>query len=203
MSRDKAVEAAAMVIAGNVTPAQMAANPEEAEFARETARAALDAASAAEGGEAVAWLDPALAYQRAEDAICECGAAGSGEGHSSFCPWLGSQWLKWGNAFNASPQRELEERVSGEATDVADALDEFADIDEAEGGNPHVIATERRAAQLLRGISGIAWECKDFADGWIKFASLAEALEYQEQTGCVMRPARAALNPSAGEGDKL
>lgn len=33
---------------------------------------------------------------------------------------------------------------------VADALEEFAMIDEAEGGNPLVIATERHAAELLR-----------------------------------------------------
>lgn len=39
----------------------------------------------------------------------------------------------------------MSERVS-----VAEALEEFAMIDEAEGGNPLVIATERRAAELLR-----------------------------------------------------
>lgn len=33
---------------------------------------------------------------------------------------------------------------------IAEALEEFAMIDEAEGGNPLVIATERRAAELLR-----------------------------------------------------
>jgi hypothetical protein len=33
---------------------------------------------------------------------------------------------------------------------VADALEAYALIDEAEGGNPLVIATERRAAELLR-----------------------------------------------------
>lgn len=37
-----------------------------------------------------------------------------------------------------------------EMQEIADALDEFSDIDEAEGGNPHVIKTERRAAVLLR-----------------------------------------------------
>lgn len=50
--------------------------------------------------------DPALAYQEAEEAICECGAAGSGEGHSDFCPWLESPWKRWGDAFDASPQPE-------------------------------------------------------------------------------------------------
>lgn len=44
--------------------------------------------------------DPALAYQDAEERICECGAAGSGEGHSDFCPWLESAWKKWGDAFD-------------------------------------------------------------------------------------------------------
>jgi hypothetical protein len=33
-------------------------------------------------------LDPAIKYQNAEERYCECGAAGSGEGHSDFCPWL-------------------------------------------------------------------------------------------------------------------
>ena len=38
------------------------------------------------------------------------------------------------------------------------------------------------------------WECKDYADGWIRYATLADALDYQEQTGCIMRPVRAALS---------
>ena len=33
-------------------------------------------------------LDPAIKYQNAEERYCECGAAGSGEAHSDFCPWL-------------------------------------------------------------------------------------------------------------------
>lgn len=33
-----------------------------------------------------------------------------------------------------------------------------------------------------------SWECKDYADGWIPFAALAAALEYQRMTGCIMRP---------------
>lgn len=40
--------------------------------------------------------------------------------------------------------------MTSELVSVADALEEFAMIDEAEGGNPQVIATERRAAELLR-----------------------------------------------------
>jgi len=52
-------------------------------------------------------------------------------------------------ASSQSPQPE-----QGEVGDIADALDEFSDIDEAEGGNPHVIATERQAATLLRTLSG-------------------------------------------------
>lgn len=30
--------------------------------------------------------DPALRLQRAEEKLCECGAAGSGEGHADECP---------------------------------------------------------------------------------------------------------------------
>lgn len=33
-------------------------------------------------------LDPAIKFQHAEERWCECGAAGSGEGHAKFCPWL-------------------------------------------------------------------------------------------------------------------
>lgn len=45
--------------------------------------------------------------------------------------------------------------ISDERLEVAAALEEFAMIDEAEGGNPLVIATERRAADLLRARSGV------------------------------------------------
>jgi hypothetical protein len=45
--------------------------------------------------------------------------------------------------------------VSNERLVVAAALEEFAMIDEAEGGNPLVIATERRAAELLRAQGGV------------------------------------------------
>lgn len=50
--------------------------------------------------EAVA--DPASMLQRAEEHLCECGAAGSGEGHTDWCPWLKSSWRAWGDAVNAS-----------------------------------------------------------------------------------------------------
>jgi DnaJ-class molecular chaperone len=45
--------------------------------------------------------------------------------------------------------------ISDERLAVAAALEEFAMIDEAEGGNPQVIATERRAAELLRAQGGV------------------------------------------------
>lgn len=56
----------------------------------------------------------------------------------------------------------IEEERIDEMRKVADALDEFAMIDEAEGGNPLVIATERRAAELLRAqgggrVKGMTW----------------------------------------------
>lgn len=47
---------------------------------------------------------------------------------------------------------------------------------------------------------GPIWECKDYADGWIRYVTLADALEYQEQTGCIMRPVRAALTPTSRVG---
>lgn len=31
-------------------------------------------------------MDPAIKLQRAEERLCECGAAGSGEGHADECP---------------------------------------------------------------------------------------------------------------------
>ena len=31
------------------------------------------------------------------------------------------------------------------------------------------------------------WECKDYADGWIKFDRERDARDYQHETGCVMR----------------
>lgn len=31
-------------------------------------------------------MDPALKIQREEERLCECGAAGSGEGHTDWCP---------------------------------------------------------------------------------------------------------------------
>lgn len=34
----------------------------------------------------------------------------------------------------------------------------------------------------------VAWECKDFADGWIRFTNIHAALAYQRETGCIMRP---------------
>ncbi len=30
-------------------------------------------------------LDPAIKLQRAEERLCKCGAAGSGEGHADWC----------------------------------------------------------------------------------------------------------------------
>jgi len=33
----------------------------------------------------------------------------------------------------------------------------------------------------------IGWECKDYADGWIKYSRPADALRYQDETGCLLR----------------
>lgn len=58
----------------------------------------------------------AAAYQCAEERLCECGAAGSGEGHTDFCPWLASEWKRWGDAFNAALASQTQ--GEGEPQDV-------------------------------------------------------------------------------------
>ena len=45
-------------------------------------------------------VEPSLAHQRAEETLCTCGAAGSGEGHTDWCPWLSSEWHKLDSAIN-------------------------------------------------------------------------------------------------------
>jgi len=84
---------------------------------------------------------------------------------------------------------------------VAEALEEFAMIDEAEGGNPHVIATERRAAELLRHQKRVAaWMLECFglqiamdkverADRFIE-----EALELAQATGWAADRAHALVD---------
>lgn len=47
-------------------------------------------------------VGPSTAYQRAEERLCTCGAAGSGEGHTEWCEWQSSEWRKWGDAFNGA-----------------------------------------------------------------------------------------------------
>lgn len=48
------------------------------------------------------------------------------------------------------------EALTAEALKIADQLDEYADIDAAEGGTAYVIETERRAAVLLRALSSLS-----------------------------------------------
>lgn len=60
-----------------------------------------------------------------------------------------SRWISEGLDGLAPPRSD---KANDEVVAVAAALDDFADIDEAEGGNPYVIATERRAAQILRSL---------------------------------------------------
>jgi hypothetical protein len=44
------------------------------------------------------------------------------------------------------------------------------------------------------------WECKDYADGWIRYFDEEEALAYQRDTGCALRityrPAAPELTPT-------
>lgn len=83
---------------------------------------------------------------------------------------------------------------------VADALDEFAMIDEAEGGNPLVISTERRASDLLRAASlelkehraqggvvkGLEWEeaRNAFYDWWVGSGRRDDYDVLAEQAAC-------------------
>lgn len=70
---------------------------------------------------------------------------------------------------------------------LSDAVDEAVALSDA-----HDWSTEQVVgfAILSTRRSQVGWECKDYADGWIRYDSLDEALDYQEQTGCVMRPVR-------------
>ena len=80
--------------------------------------------------------DPAYYYQRAEQALCNCGAAGSGEGHADWCEWQDSEWRVWGDALDKRPffaaavsflrsphlHKITIDGVRMSAADVADAL---------------------------------------------------------------------------------
>lgn len=80
---------------------------------------------------------PAESHQLAEERLCECGAAGSGEGHSDFCPWLTSAWKTWGDAFDAYPAEgdngfsALAARIWVDGVRAAAALFDPCDVDEA------------------------------------------------------------------------
>jgi len=39
----------------------------------------------------------------------------------------------------------------------------------------------------MDGFQAFAWECKDYADGWIRYFDEQEALAYQRDTGCIIR----------------
>ncbi len=56
--------------------------------------------------------EPSAAFQDAEESICDCGAAGSGMGHASFCAWPASEWKRWGDAYEAL---SLGHPIQGEA----------------------------------------------------------------------------------------
>lgn len=39
----------------------------------------------------------------------------------------------------------------------------------------------------MSALQPFLWECKDYADGWIRYFNEEEALAYQRDTGCAMR----------------
>jgi len=67
-------------------------------------------------------------------------------------------------------------------------FDPHDDGDETEGSDTYVVKA-RDLVSFIKMLSGpAAWECKDYADGWIRFDRLKDALFYQFETGCIMRP---------------
>ncbi|RWO29625.1 MAG: hypothetical protein EOS10_22550 [Mesorhizobium sp.] len=73
--------------------------------------------------------EPATAYQRAEESLCTCGAAGSGEGHTHWCDWQSSEWRKWGDAFDA-PAQAVPDMVLVPREPTEAMLNAFAGISE-------------------------------------------------------------------------
>lgn len=63
--------------------------------------------------------EPATMYQVAEEHLCTCGAAGSGEGHVDWCDWQSSEWRKWGDAFNTVTHNDATEVLISAAKIVA------------------------------------------------------------------------------------
>ena len=45
------------------------------------------------------------------------------------------------------------------------------------------LAPELKADPMI----AFCWECKDYADGWIRYFDEHEALAYQRDTGCALR----------------
>lgn len=62
---------------------------------------AIDAALQGEA-QPVGTGEPSLLSQREEERLCECGAEGSGEEHTEWCPWMNSPWRIWDDAVRAS-----------------------------------------------------------------------------------------------------
>ena len=50
-----------------------------------------------------------------------------------------------------------------------------------------ISASDRESVMDAVALEAFLWECKDYADGWIAFRKQSEALEYQDQTGCLVR----------------
>lgn len=50
----------------------------------------------------------------------------------------------------------------------------------------------------MNALHPFMWECKDFADGWIRYFNEEEALAYQRDTGCALR---VTYKPTTQQGE--
>jgi hypothetical protein len=50
-------------------------------------------------------------------------------------------------------------------------------------------------------LAAVMWECKDYADGWIRYFDELEALAYQRDTGCALRVTYRPAPTSKGASD--
>lgn len=86
-------------------------------------------------------------------------------------------------------QRNCLEHVLAELIEEMDIEDVFRikpQLDRSEGILKRIIETRVKWDDWPT--SPVAWECKDYADGWIRFDNQKEALDYQLNSGCIMRP---------------
>lgn len=89
-------------------------------------------------------------YQREEERLCTCGAAGSGEGHTDFCSWLGSEWQRRGAIFDheasAADYVTNLDRIAGLTAQLEQAKETLRRIADARrNGDPSLMAMAAEA----------------------------------------------------------